>query len=340
MKQMDATEASAQSQTGKPVALRRAFLSPGFNDPSEPVYGLARELRNLGITVYPADPAMTDDPYKWLSYAMRSQVLVFNRYDNCDGRYLQRQLYRAKLLGCTIVRWWVGTDVLNCLQSEYTMQVAREVDEAVDLNIAVSPHLVTELREIGIDAEYVPSFCDFSTYQDEPPSKLPKGVLTYLPTKRRAFYGEAILVAAIEANPDLEFFVVADESHSLSHYPNVHSLGWVEGLQDIWPRIGILLRVTEHDGMPRMVLDALARGRHVIYSEIFDGCWYAKKTEQVLEYLQTFKALDEPNIKGPAVVHFSKNANTQYVQKIEKHLNRGFSLRRLLRLISVYKRLK
>ncbi|GAA3974002.1 hypothetical protein GCM10022278_33850 [Allohahella marinimesophila] len=332
-------DASAPLETAKPVALKRVFVSPGHNDPSEPINGLARELRSLGVKVYPADLSMTDDPYQWLNYALRSQILVFNRYDNGDGRYLQRQLYRAKLLGCSAVRWWVGTDVLNCLESQHTMQVAREVDAAVDLNIAVSPHLVTELRDIGIEAEYVPSFCDFSALPDNAPSPLPKGVLTYLPTHRRAFYGEAVLIAAIEANPDLEFLVIADESHALAHYPNVTSLGWIDDLRDIWSRVGLLLRVTEHDGMPRMVLEALARSRYVIYSEVFEGCWFAKSTEQVLEHLDNFKALGDPNLHGPSIVKFSKSAKFQYLEKLENQLRPGFSLIRFWQQLQAYKKL-
>ncbi|WP_416398798.1 hypothetical protein [Allohahella sp. A8] len=330
-------EVSEQCKSRKSGALKRVFVSPGHNDPSEPVYGLARELRNLGIKVYPPDQSMTDDPLKWLKFSLQSQALVFNRYDNGNGLYLQRQLYRAKMCGCITVRWWVGTDVLNCLESEATRQVARAVDRAVDLNIAVSPHLVTELQEIGIQAEYVPSFCDFSALGAHTPSPFPKGVLSYLPTHRRTFYGEKYLIAAIEAHPDLQFFVIADESHALAHYPNVTSLGWVDDLQDIWSRVGMLLRVTEHDGMPRMVLEALARSRYVIYSEVFEGCWYADSTERVLAHLNTFKALDQPNEDGPAIVSFSKAASALFVSKIEVALENAWSLKRLWQLMNAYR---
>ena len=336
---MKALETSVNPETGKPVALRRVFLSPGSRDRSEPMYGLARELTSLGIKVYPSDQTMADDPYQWLNSAFRGQAFVFTRYFNYDGRYLRRQIYRAKMLVCMVVRWWVGSDVLNCLESEQTMRVARQVDKAVDLNITVSPHLVTELRDIGIKAEYVPSFCDFTALQDASPATLPKGVLTYLPTNRRAFYGEEALIAAIEANPDLEFFVIADESHALKHYPNVHSLGWVDDLQSIWSQVGLLLRVTEHDGMPRMVLDALARSRYVIYSESFDGCWFAKSPDQVLKHLEAFKALEAPNVEGPAVVNISKNANHQYAKLIEKHLRSG-DLKRRWQVMKAYWQLR
>ena len=337
---MDVSHVSKRPAVNKTVSLRRVLLMKGGSDRSEPIYDLARELNDLGVNVHVVDQALSAYTLKWLYFARRSGAFVFVRYHNSDDKFFfQRQLYRAKLLGCTVVRWWVGSDVLYSRESEQTLRVARAIDGAVDLNITVSPHLVTELGEIGIEAEYVPSFCDVGNSHNDPPSRLPKGVLSYLPTKRKAFYGQEILITAIEDNPDLEFFIVGDESHSLQHYSNVTSLGWVEDMNDVWPRVGVLLRVTQHDGMPRMVLEALARYRYVIYSETFEGCWFGRSKEQVRQYLKTFKSLDKPNISGPTVTYSSTNAATTFADKVAKRLKTPFSVQRFKNSISAYRQL-
>ncbi|MDO8860416.1 hypothetical protein Q6D67_01790 [Haliea sp. E1-2-M8] len=317
---MSSVNVEKNPKTPRKLALRRVLLMKGGPDRSEPIRDLARELNDLGVNVKVINQISKLNVPAWLYFAWRSEVVVFVRYHNGDGTFLRRQLYRARMLDCAVVRWWVGSDVLYSSKSDKTVRVAKAIDEFIDLNIAVSPHLVTELREIGIEAEYVPSFCKINSDLNDTPSSLPRGVLTYLPTERRTFYGEDMVIAAIEANPDLQFFIIADESHSLNHYPNVTSLGWVEDMREVWAQIGMLLRVTKHDGMPRMVLEALARRRYVIYSEIFEGCWFARSTEQVLQHLETFRTLEKPNNTGTAVIDSSINAATEYADKLAKLL--------------------
>lgn len=317
------------------LLLKQVLLAQGSADYSDPVHGLAKEFQAQGIHVQLAGDSLSADTAKWLNLSRKSQALIFIRYHNGNGRFLLRQLCRSKLLGCAVVRWWVGTDVLNCLASEQAMRAARVVDKGVDLNIAVSPHLVTELAGIGIKAQYVPSLCDLRDIKKAPEAELPKGILTYLPTRRRAFYGEEVLIQAIEANPDLQFYIVGDESHSLQHYPNVNSLGWVENLEETWPKIGVLLRITKHDGMPRMVLEALARSRYVIYSQPFEGCWFADSPAQVAEHLARFRGLETPNRIGPTITrNFSATAGPVYTQSLVQLITPVLSLSRLISAIS------
>lgn len=321
---------NAKLRSNSAPPLKRVLLVGDHTGPSSPILSLASELNRLGVeTLFSGDTIWTDTK-KWLTLALRSQVIVLVQYHH-DSRFLERQLHRARLLGCVVVRWWVGSDVMFCRESERKIRAAKALNEAVDLNIAVSPHLVTELEEIEIYADYLPSPCNLTTLESEPPSVLPSAILAYLPTERRAFYGEKVLVAAIEANPQLTFIVVNDESHSLEHYPNVESLGWVEDMESVWSRVGLLLRVTEHDGMPRMVLEALSRGRYVIYSEVFGACWYGRSAEEVLRHLDHFKSLTEPNHDGPEIVKsIAGDAASRYVSKMAEQCGPIWSVKRLL----------
>src|SRR6185312_10547121 len=105
-------------------------------------------------------------------------------------------------------------------------------------NIAVAPHLVDELASAGIRAEFVPSILDPSVAGAVPArwDGQVKPVLIYMPEQRKEFYGIEVTESVIAANPDIEFIVVADDSHSLSAHSNVESLGWVADMKSIYPR--------------------------------------------------------------------------------------------------------
>lgn len=266
---------------------------------SAPTLSLARELGRLGVTVTFSEGAERGDTRAWAGLVRRNDALVHVRYDDADA-FLRRQFHLAQVFGCIVVRWWVGTDVHHCLQASEHARAARALDAAVDVNLAVAPHLVEELAGIGIRAVHSPSVCDLTAAeQASSPEPLPSAVLVYLPGDRRAFYGEAMVVAAIEANPDLSFIIVSDETHTLARFPNVRSLGWVEDMESVWPQVGAVLRMTEHDGLPRIVLEALARGRYVIYAWPLPGCWHAGSAADMHLHLDCFKRATGPNAAGP-----------------------------------------
>ena len=50
-----------------------------------------------------------------------------------------------------------------------------------------------------------------------------------------------------------------------------------------------MLRLTEHDGMPRMVLDCLLRGKYVIFAWPCPGCWLARNEEEVQQRIDEFR---------------------------------------------------
>ena len=203
----------------------------------------------------------------------------------------------AVSLGRPIVRWWVGTDVYQVLEKTTIAENVRSFRWLFSMQIAVSPHLVQELETAGVHAQYIPSITEL----DKAPTVLnsvPKSILVYLPTQRKGFYGVSFLESAIKTYRDIEFVIVADETHSLVEYPNVRSVGWVGEMSEIWNSVGCLLRITRHDGMPRMVLEALLRGKYVIYSWPFPGCMLARSEDQMLRAIKDFRKFTSVNWNG------------------------------------------
>lgn len=226
------------------------------------------------------------DTSEWIRKLKWCDVVVAV-YQDAPGTYLTRQLSFAVILGKPVVRWWIGTDVLLALDSaNFTKRFSKILHD----QIAVAPHLVKELETIGIGAEFIPSLIDDFDPKVPTQDNFGESILVYLPADRLDFYGRRTVEPLIQKFPELHFIIVADDSHSLSKYPNVESLGWVD-LNTVWSRIRCLLRVTNHDGLPRMVVDALRRGIHVIYSWPLEGCVLANSLEQCSQALDELKKL-------------------------------------------------
>jgi hypothetical protein len=302
---------------GGGCAVRRILFVGQRLSGSAPSLTLAQHLKRVGIKAAYSDGLEGISTQKWLKRVLEHDAIIFVEYSRPE-LHLQRQFHLAQLLGRPVIRWWVGSDVYKCLRSEDVARAAVRFDRSISANIAVAPHLVDELKEVGITATYVPSLCSLPP-EGSHVDKLEKNVLIYLPEDRKEFYGRSEVRKAIEANPRLKFTVIADESHSLAHYPNVDSLGWVGNMQSVWPRVGALLRITEHDGLPRMVLEALALRKQVLYSWPLKGCIYCRSGEEAIPLLATFERKATPNDFGPeAAREIGGDALRRYLEIVEE----------------------
>ncbi len=187
---------------------------------------LARALSREGFTIEFWEAVRPKSTARWIKSVRESDVIIVVKYDGADP-FLVRQLSLAVTLGCPIIRWWVGTDVLYCLEHERAAKQARSLNRIVSRNVAVADHLVEELSTMGISAMTIPSIVELNQFACDGPLDhgLPKGILVYLPTDRREFYGLEIVRQIVVANPDLQFVVVADQEHVLACYPNVPQSG-------------------------------------------------------------------------------------------------------------------
>jgi hypothetical protein len=263
-----------------------------------PSYTLSKSLARLDIETRFAD-ANQMSRAEWLRLLKGASAIVLVSYAEL-GTYLVSQLATAVALSIPIVRWWVGTDVLNAISSKSGKRNAQRTDWIVSKNVAVAPHLVDELATVGIRAQYVPSVIDtdMSSIVMADWAQGTKPVLVYLPGRRKKFFGIDAIEPVVVSNPDLTFIVVGDETHSLARHPNVESLGWVADMSPLYLRAGCILRVTEHDGLPRMLIEAMLRGLYAIYSWPLLGSWQARSAVQIDAALARYRSATRPNIEG------------------------------------------
>jgi hypothetical protein len=234
----------------------------------------------------------------WVREARASDAVVCIGYHTAPGLFIR--IHLASLLGKPVIRWWVGTDVYNALTSPAIAHDARRMDRYVAANIAVAPHLRDELASVGIDASVIgiPSHRQPEFIEPTWSSRIARSVLAYVPSSKPDFYGGPVVEQLARAMPELTFCVVRDEAGMYRHLPNVVSMPYVEDMDSLYRKAGCLLRMTRHDGLPRMVLEALARGRYVVYAWPLEGCIPARTFEQAQAALAQIAAATEPNRAG------------------------------------------
>ena len=182
---------------------------------------------------------------------------------------------------------WAGTDVIKAQEDPFNLELTKQERF---INLSDGPWLVNELETLGVHADYLP----LTAVQGGGPVKpFPRRfrVLTYLPEPRREFYGAELTYAVAREMPDVPFMVVGAGSHDRDAPPNVQFCGMVNDMPDRIDATTVLLRQPQHDGKSMLVLEALARARHVVWNYEFPAVITARTTESVLIELRRLQTL-------------------------------------------------
>lgn len=300
------------TQEAVPAPRFRVLIGGENLSGSSPLADSGTALSAAGIDVSGVSDIDGMPPDEWRRLCREHDVLIFIRY-SARALTLRRQLRIARDENMLIVRLWAGTDAWLAAKDPVSRKSASRLAKLTDLNIASSKFVRRRLQKAGIASAIVPPRADVVTdpsLRDEP---LPPAVLTYLLNHRQTFYGLPYIRAAAEALPHIPFIVVGDDEHLLGDLPNVESLGFVRDLDQVWPRVGCLVRMTGHDSAPRMIESALSWGCYVIFNKTKAGCWLANTEEELIAALRTFSQLDCRNPDAPT---FSEDDRNQHAEML------------------------
>jgi hypothetical protein len=194
---------------------------------------------------------------------------------------------------------WAGSDVLIAAQNPFDLAVTKRRGYE---NVAVAPWLVDELATLGISAS---TLAVGAVQAVETIAPFPKSfrVLTYLPEPRRSFYGEERVYVLARQMPEVHFTVLGPGRRNATAPPNVSFVGYVRDVPSHIDASTALLRLTEHDGASVLVLEALARGRHVLWTHGYPGVCRVTETDAALMALKRLYERHangelEPNLTG------------------------------------------
>ena len=214
-----------------------------------------------------------------------------------------------------MIMHWIGTDVSMVREADKIGgQISWPVLEACNHWTEVK-WTAEELGTVGIRADVVPLT---STLPVENINPLPNRftVLVYLPSNRPLFYGAHHILRLAREMPEIQFKCVGF-NESPFHFTsdliptNVELLGRPDTLGKIYQESTVLIRMTDHDGLSFMVLEALLHGRYVIWSHSLGnapGALAASNYETLYRHVETLYTQSirgglAPNYEGAKFVH-------------------------------------
>jgi len=217
----------------------------------------------------------------------------------------------ARMRGVPAILHWIGSDVSSFLASPRWSKAAGPLlNLLVPRHLAEAPNLRRELRSVGIYARVQPKGMRSFDDVEVPPLPEQPCALAMLRPDRFDFYGGNKVLEMAAAAPDIHWLILANDGADLPAMPNVEYLGDVEDIDAVFRRVTVLVRLTRHDGLSKMVLEALARGRHVIWSQPLPHCHRARTAAEALPQLRAIIASRQLNLRGSAYVRKAFDVNT------------------------------
>jgi len=215
-----------------------------------------------------------------------------------------------KAAGKKVVFHWIGSDWYEMRARPAVRALFRAVRGSVDLHVADAPWLVEDLAAAGIAAHLVPTISEKMGGALEPmPSRF--RVMAYLPERRRAFYGWPTVRHVAEQLAEVEIVAVGGSAEPGAP-ANVRFVGLAgdEEMNRLYREVSALMRPTSHDGLSQMVLEALLRGRQVVWSRPFPHCRHASTPEEFAAAVAALASSCPPNVEGARYVaeHYSAEA--------------------------------
>ena len=221
---------------------------------------------------------------------------------------------RARLLGKPVVRYWVGSDVLKVEHSMAERVRARLADLVVSANTVKWHNLRKELRCMGIASRVLPA--PHGPVLAEPIAHLPEEftVLAYLSNllEKQELYGTDFITGLMHAYPQWRFLIANHYGKDMPVLPNVEYLGRVslEEMDATYRRSTVLVRMTAHDGLPRMLLEAVGRGLHAVWNQPFPHCHLARTFEELCSVLESLERTPCVNTAGRDYVRAEHRPST------------------------------
>ena len=266
----------------------------------------------------------TDSKFKKILNGFKTILKSDIIYFGYGCTYMNGYLKIAKLLHKKIICHWIGTDVISAKKNKL---ITKKLQKYITLNLVGSSFLKEELAELGIKAEEVPILptkmkTDFSAVPEE------HKVITYLPEGREEFYGIKYIEEAAKKFDKIEFNIVGNSKDSLN-MKNVKFLGKLDknAMDELYDKSTILMRLPEHDGLSLMLLEALIKGKEVIYCYEFPFTKKAKNIDEMLNVMEEIvKKKPKLNTEGHNYVieHYKLE---EYQNKVSKYIKNCLNIK-------------
>jgi Glycosyl transferases group 1 len=224
-----------------------------------------------------------------------------------------------------IVMHWVGSDTLEAQSVASSRRCEPWVLNSIH-HWADSPWILKEVRELGVGCEYVPLPSPRISNSLAP---LPEEfkVLVYVPSVECSeLYGLDKILEVARTVPDVPFELVGLRDGPPQSPPkNIRFHARVPDLTEYYKQATVVWRPTRHDGLSWMVCEALAHGRHVLWSYPFPGCTLVRSTSEAIAEIQDLRQLHRAhklnvNCEGAAFISAGDFFPANFRRNILGHL--------------------
>jgi len=278
-----------------------------YIDRTNPVFAerLIKLMTDSGVSAQAfALPKRRSELLGWTCRLKRSKPILIHYLWGNHGHLIY---IISKLAGKKIIIHWIGTDVV-CATSykKWTYHgILRKIAYRIaDLHLVDFEPLAVELRSLGIEAEVIPLVPDMPPPVEDVVWPREDRLFVDLPETELELYGGDTIFKLTQELPDIEFLIARHSGRGAPSLPNVKYLGYVDNLEPIWKQVKVYLRLTKHDGLAHGVVEALARGRHVVWSQSLPYCHKASTFEEALDVIRSILRQNQPNIDG---MHYARS---------------------------------
>jgi len=233
------------------------------------------------------------------------------------GAYFQSAwtwFFISKLAKKKTLCHWIGSDSLLAIKNKKRRIQTKLFSKYIDIHVTVSERIKDELAEIGIESTVLFHGSDIEPEEIALPKK--HAALIYFTEDRESLYGLKRIIEISKIYPDIDYYFIGhfNKKRYSEMYPqeNLHFLGFVN-LEELWPKISVVIRMTEHDGFPKTIVEAYSKGRYVIHNYPLPGVIYCQTDEEVIKELKKIVEKNQINKEGIKLFeeefHFDKFLN-------------------------------
>ena len=231
------------------------------------------------------------------------------------------------LLRKKIIVHWIGSDVLE-IRKRLLKISSIIISRLASIHISVSPWLADELQnDLGIYSIVLPivppDIDDLSKRRIH--RKFSRCLLAYISSPKEFLtYSGDIIIELAKRLPDYRFYVMGINMEEVKRIignkvpENIIFLGKVPRriVIKFYEKIPILLRINRHDGLPNMVLEALAMAMHVATTLPIPTC-YRIRLDNLDSIINTIKSIKTPlNNDGRKYVLQKYDPNKLYAKYV------------------------
>jgi len=219
-----------------------------------------------------------------------------------------RTLIRCRFWRKKIVVNWIGADVRRVLSKPFWRFVTKISQPLIDVNIATSQNLVTELNSIGVKAKFQPipvySIYDLRELTSE------NKIAVYLPDRTEEefqFYQGDMIKKLVKEFPSVEFLIIRNSGRNFNE-KNAKCLEWVEDMEEIYNQVKCVIRLPLHDGTSGTVVETLSMGRSMIaFNTELPYCRIINNYDELKKHLSS--VISEAKLNKDASIFIHENYN-------------------------------